>query len=147
MNLNTFPGDIAQYFSVIHRAFLHDTQPKYRELSLNATSAYILVRLAKYGQSNQNNLAKYLVINKGQVTREIKRLVDLDLVSKQTMTENRTANVINITEKGQKLIPKIVAIRNEWWQARLKNEKIDENSGFFSAITRIGREVTGQPKE
>ena len=35
MVLNMFPGDIAQAFSVIHRAFLRDTKQEYAALGLN----------------------------------------------------------------------------------------------------------------
>lgn len=83
MVLNTFPGDIAQAFSVIHRAFLRDTKQEYAALGLNPTSAYILLYLAQHGPSTQSTLAHALIIDKGQITREIKKSVTLGFVTKK----------------------------------------------------------------
>ncbi|WP_252904159.1 hypothetical protein [Secundilactobacillus silagei] len=55
MTLQTFPGDLAQSFSIIHRAFQRDTQPIYKALNLNVTNAYILLLLEQQGHTAKTN--------------------------------------------------------------------------------------------
>ncbi|GAX09177.1 MarR family transcriptional regulator [Secundilactobacillus silagincola] len=146
MTLQTFPGDLAQSFSIIHRAFQRDTQPVYKQLNLNVTNAYILLLLEQQGEHSQNELAKRLVINKGQITREIKRLSELGYVSQTQSVDNRTTNVIKITEAGSQVVPKIVDIRNQWWQQRLDQSHVDVNAPFAETLQTVMRELIERDK-
>ncbi|GAX05127.1 MarR family transcriptional regulator [Secundilactobacillus pentosiphilus] len=141
MTLQTFPGDLAQSFSIIHRAFQRDTQPIYKKLNLNVTNAYILLLLEQQGEHSQNELAKRLVINKGQITREIKRLSELGYVSQTQSTDNRTTNVIRITAAGKEVVPKIVDIRNQWWQERFQRSHVSPEAPFAKALETVMREL------
>lgn len=141
MTLQTFPGDLAQCFSIIHRAFQRDTQPLYKAIHLNVTNAYILLLLEQKGARSQNELARTLVINKGQITREIKRLTELSYVSQTQSTDNRTTNVIEITPAGSAIVPQIVAIRNKWWQARLDVNKVATDAPFAESLETIMNEL------
>ncbi|GAW99230.1 MarR family winged helix-turn-helix transcriptional regulator [Secundilactobacillus mixtipabuli] len=141
MTLQTFPGDLAQSFSIIHRAFQRDTQPIYKTLKLNVTNAYILLLLEQQGEHSQNELAKRLVINKGQITREIKRLSELGFVSQTQSMDNRTTNVIKITPDGSKVVPKIVEIRNQWWQERFNRSHVNADAPFAETLQLIMREL------
>ncbi|WP_156660467.1 MarR family winged helix-turn-helix transcriptional regulator [Secundilactobacillus odoratitofui] len=141
MTLHTFPGDLAQCFSIIHRAFQRDTQPLYKAIDLNVTNAYILLLLDQQGERSQNELARTLVINKGQITREIKRLSELGYVSQTQSLDNRTTNVIRITDAGLKVVPKIVDIRNAWWQERLNRNHVDVNAPFAETLEKIMDEL------
>lgn len=146
MTLQTFPGDLAQSFSIIHRAFQRDTQPIYKTLKLNVTNAYILLLLEQQGEHSQNELAKRLVINKGQITREIKRLSELGYVSQTQSVDNRTTNVIKITDEGRKVVPKIVDIRNQWWQERFKRSHVDADAPFAETLQTVMKELIERSK-
>ncbi|GAT18066.1 MarR family winged helix-turn-helix transcriptional regulator [Secundilactobacillus silagei] len=146
MTLQTFPGDLAQSFSIIHRAFQRDTQPIYKALNLNVTNAYILLLLEQQGAHSQNELAKKLVINKGQITREIKRLSELGYVSQTQSIDNRTTNVIKITAAGSQVVPKIVEIRNKWWQQRLDRSHLDVDAPFAETLQTIMKELIQRSK-
>lgn len=137
MSLETFPGDLAQCFSIIHRAFQRDTQPLYKAIHLNVTNAYILLLLEKQGESSQNALARTLVINKGQITREIKRLSELGYISQTQSVDNKTTNVIRITAAGLEVVPSIVKIRNDWWQERLDHNQVTVDAPFAKTLQTI----------
>ncbi|MTV81929.1 MarR family winged helix-turn-helix transcriptional regulator [Secundilactobacillus folii] len=141
MSLETFPGDLAQCFSIIHRAFQRDTQPIYKQINLNVTNAYILLLLDKRGERSQNELARTLVINKGQITREIKRLTELGYVSQTQSADNKTTNIIRITAGGRKVVPQIIAVRNEWWQERLSKNHVSADSPFAETLQTIMDEL------
>jgi DNA-binding MarR family transcriptional regulator len=142
MARNTFPGDIAQAFSVIHRAFLRDTKQQYDQLGLNPTSAYILLYLAQHGPSTQSTLAHALIIDKGQITRETKKLASLGFLTKAVSPTNRTANIVTITATGKKLLPTIIAIRNHWWEERLAQNNLAPTAPFVTSIQKIQDELT-----
>lgn len=141
MTLQTFPGDLAQCFSIIHRAFQRDTQPLYKKINLNVTNAYILLLLDKQGEHSQNDLARRLVINKGQITREIKRLTEMGYVSQTQSEDNKTTNVIRITSAGRQVVPQVVDIRNDWWQDRLTQNNVDLNAPFAETLQLIMGEL------
>ena len=137
MSLEAFPGDLAQCFSIIHRAFQRDTQPLYKAIHLDVTNAYILLLLEKQGESSQNALARTLVINKGQITREIKRLSELGYISQTQSVDNKTTNVIRITAAGLEVVPSIVKIRNDWWQERLDHNQVTVDAPFAETLQTI----------
>lgn len=144
---NTFPGDFAQSFSIIHRAFQRDVLPQYKEMGLNATSAYILLLLHQQGDSSQNELARTLVINKGQIAREVRWLHTDGYVSQTQSTDNRTTNIIHITDDGQAIIPQIISIRNRWWQERLDNNQIDPDNSFKDTLDVLMTELKKQHQQ
>ncbi|ABJ57606.1 MarR family winged helix-turn-helix transcriptional regulator [Oenococcus oeni] len=137
MREETFPGDIAQYFSVIHRAFLKDTKGEYAKYDLNPTNAYILLYLFFNKNSSQSELAQKLVINKGQITRETTKLLSLNFISKEISSKNRTTNVIAISSDGKKVIKKIIDIRNQWWEEKLKLSGVKTNSEFLDSLKKL----------
>ncbi|BDR52829.1 hypothetical protein KIM372_07360 [Bombiscardovia nodaiensis] len=139
--LNTFPGDIAQSVSVIHRAYQRDARLFFKGLNLNSTSAYILLILCKKGSFSQNELSRELLINKGQIAREVKRLVTNGFVTQVQSEENHTVNVVTITPEGKKLIPRIVDYRNDWWNSRLQQIDATPDSPLAQSLYTIGRQL------
>ena len=136
-----YPGDLAQAFSVVHRAFYNDTKQQYQHFQLNPTSAYILVFLSRQGDSNQTTLARRLVINKGQITREVQHLVELGFVIKTVDQYKKTANHLSLSSAGKSLIPQILAIRETWWQERLKLNGLQLTTPFAEALTAVTQEL------
>ncbi|WP_054750399.1 MarR family winged helix-turn-helix transcriptional regulator [Lacticaseibacillus thailandensis] len=113
-------------------------------MGLNATSAYILLLLHQQGDSSQNDLARTLVINKGQIAREVHRLSTDSYVSQTQSPDNRTTNIIHITTAGEAIIPEIIAIRNQWWQARLEHNHIDPDDSFQATLQKLSTELKDQ---
>lgn len=141
MGLATFPGDIAQSVSVIHRAYQRDAQLLFKQLNINATSAYILLILDKEGTFSQNELSRELLINKGQIAREVKRLSGDGFVTQEQSPDNKTTNVVTITPAGVALIPKIVDFRNAWWRRRLQLSELTPDSALATSLQLISREL------
>ncbi|WP_054653987.1 hypothetical protein [Secundilactobacillus silagei] len=86
------------------------------------------------------------MINKGQITREIKRLSELGYVSQTQSIDNRTTNVIKITAAGSQVVPKIVEIRNKWWQQRLDRSHLDVDAPFAETLQTIMKELIQRSK-
>ncbi|UQS81802.1 MarR family transcriptional regulator [Bombilactobacillus folatiphilus] len=147
MTDNFYPGDLAQYFSVIHRAFLHETHASYQKLHLNATSAYILVLLCKTGPQNQNFIAKTLLISKGQITREIRHLKAMSYVTQQVSDQNHAHNIISLTPQGCQILSQVELIRNQWWQDRLDFNQVNDDSLFEPTLRKIAQELIQRSKK
>lgn len=142
-----YPGDLAQYFSVIHRAFLRDTHAAYQKLHLNATSAYILVLLCKTGSQSQNDIAKTLLISKGQITREIQRLKALEYVTQEVSNQNHTRNIISLTKTGQQVLSQVQVIRNDWWQQQIAQNQITSQSLFEPTLKQITQKLIARSQK
>ncbi|OIM33768.1 MarR family transcriptional regulator, partial [Oenococcus oeni] len=101
------------------------------------TNAYILLYLFFNKNSSQSELAQKLVINKGQITRETTKLLSLNFISKEISSKNRTTNVIAISSDGKKVIKKIIDIRNQWWEEKLKLSGVKTSSEFLDSLKKL----------
>lgn len=77
------------------------------------TYPYIMVLNRKPGIS-QNEISKELNVDKAMSARTIKKLIELEYISKEENKDDIRAYKLYITEKGKIVIPEIVKIVNEW---------------------------------
>ncbi|WP_283678332.1 MarR family winged helix-turn-helix transcriptional regulator [Lentilactobacillus sp. Marseille-Q4993] len=128
-------GYLAQDISILHRQYYKDTGALFSEYDLNPTAVCVLLTVHDKQGINQNQVARELVIDKGLATREVKKMVELDLLSK---TAGRGHQVLlNTTVSGDRLIPTVQKIRSDWWKERLGESGITVDSPLFEAIDKV----------
>ena len=138
-------GYLAQDISILHRQYYKDTGKQFKKHHLNPTAACILLTVRDHPDINQNQVAKSLVIDKGLATREIKKMVQLDYLTKTSGT-GKAIN-LNLTGTGKKIVPIINDIRKQWWQSRFSETGISPDSPLVAAIEKVVKVITSDAKE
>ena len=87
---------------------------KMKTMDLSAGQFPFLMILSNKEGIIQDEIAADVHIDKGTAARALKKLEDKNYILKKIDSENRRRYLIYLTEKGKKLIPKIIAIDNEW---------------------------------
>ncbi len=128
-------GYLAQDISILHRQYYKDTSRFFRALGLNPTAACILLTINDKPGSNQRTVVTSLVIDKALATREINKMQELGYLSKKPGIGN--SYILNLTEKGRSIIPKIQKIRSDWSEKLLRQNNLSPQSPMFSAIDKI----------
>jgi DNA-binding MarR family transcriptional regulator len=90
----------------LHRAF--------SQWKLGSGSHHFLLILAQRDGLTQAELTEELHIDKANTARTMQKLLDSGYVRKQPDPDDRRAVRIYLTEKGKRLIPKIISIITNW---------------------------------
>lgn len=97
----------------------------------------ILVIVKEEGPLTQNELGKYLAIDKATMVRFIDHLEESKLLTRKQSREDRRANHLEITKKGEQMIAKLNAERKRVEQEFFKALSKAEQEQLHSLIQKI----------
>ena len=104
------------FIAWIHNISLN--QQKYMKSRINAMNLGHDVRYIMFIYDNPNcsqeDLVNMFGQSKGNVAKVLKKLEDDKLIKRQTNPENRRKYMLNTTEKGSEIVPKIRQISLDW---------------------------------
>ena len=104
------------FIAWIHNISLN--QQKYMKSRINAMNLGHDVRYIMFIYDNPNcsqeDLVNMFGQSKGNVAKVLKKLEDDKLIKSQTNPENRRKYMLNTTEKGSEIVPKIRQISLDW---------------------------------
>ncbi len=101
-------------FSIIkqnHFIFLNKILEK-EEVTAGQTA--FLIYILYNEKSCQEDIAKYYKMDKGAVARGVRKLEDLNMISKEIDENNRRKCRLTLTEKGHKIAKKLIKIQEQW---------------------------------
>ncbi|MGX4763890.1 MarR family winged helix-turn-helix transcriptional regulator [Holzapfeliella sp. JNUCC 72] len=100
-------NDMLPLFSLLSRKFQNQLNQNLKPFQLNSTNYFFFLKVAKERQIKQEVLIQDTSINASNVTRQLKHLIDLDLVYKQQDFVDRRTAIIALTEKGARIYPQV----------------------------------------
>jgi DNA-binding MarR family transcriptional regulator len=113
-----------------------------REVSpLNITAAqipYLMVLSLRQGIT-QDELSGKLFIDKGTVARSMKKLEDNGFIYRVPDPDNRRKNHVFLTEKGERILPRIRSIDRKWEEALCEGLIKAERSQLFDSIGKLAK--------
>lgn len=104
-----------------------DSKRRFRDLAtqvhpdLHAPSLALLIHLVREGQQPQGALATVLHADKGQVSRLVTQLVELELVVREPDPADRRAMIVAATDQARRRIDEV-----GWPQRRVLHERLGE---------------------
>ena len=115
-----------EIFYILHknnRKFLNDSLGEH---DLNLVQAMCLLMIFQKNSITQQGLTEYLFLTKSAVTKAIRNLeIDRFITRTVSPTDGRQY-VLNLTEKGEKIIPVITGIYEKWEETLGLNDLDDE---------------------
>ncbi|MEJ6348001.1 winged helix DNA-binding protein [Holzapfeliella sp. He02] len=100
-------NDMLPLFSLLSRKFQNQLNQNLKPFQLNSTNYFFFLKVAKERQIKQEMLIQDTAVNASNVTRQLKHLIDLDLVYKQQDFVDRRTSIIALTEKGARIYPQV----------------------------------------
>jgi DNA-binding MarR family transcriptional regulator len=114
---------------------------------------YINRKLKKYGISygqhayllyvndfdgcNQEDIARIFKIDKANVARAVKKLVDEGYIEKKVNSKDNRSNTLHIMDKGLKMVTKIEKTLNEWNNILTEGLSDDKMSITFQTLEKM----------
>ena len=74
-----------------------------------------------YGPSSQREMAKRLYVSEANVAKMIKKLVNKGLVEKHKDENNKSRNLVSLTDKGEEVFVK-VSVLTAGWERQITRE-------------------------
>lgn len=85
----------------------------------------------------QNDIARYLAVDKGTVSRNVASLVRLGLVTQTASTRDSRAFVVELTEQGWKLAEPIAALSQKWSEGVVEGLAGPEREALLGELKRM----------
>ncbi|MDD3621054.1 MAG: MarR family transcriptional regulator [Methanofollis sp.] len=125
--------------SVIHRTHHMIINERMRAFGLSSGQLFTLIYLAHEQGVAQETLARRFHVDKGTVARSVRRLEDTGHITRTTDPDDRRAVRIFLTEKGEKIIPEIVKIDQEWEKEVCAGLTDEEQRAVFTLLKTIAK--------
>jgi len=110
-----------------------------KKFKLNKTQAEILLFIYENENMSLAQINRYFLLNKATITKNIKYLIKLDLVTWCSISSDKRKKIMLITEKGRIVVPEIIKVLAQWDQSLtlgLTKEEIESLSELLYSITK-----------
>ncbi|MBE6510143.1 MAG: winged helix-turn-helix transcriptional regulator [Methanobrevibacter millerae] len=112
--LNLYMEYILLSYNNYLKDHLDDVDITYGELTYIYSVKY-------YGPSSQREMAKRLYVSEANVAKMIKKLVNKGLVEKRKDKNNKSRNLVSLTDKGEEVFVK-VSVLTAGWERQITKE-------------------------
>ena len=112
--LNLYMEYILLSYNNYLKDHLDDVDITYGELTYIYSVKY-------YGPSSQREMAKRLYVSEANVAKMIKKLVNKGLVEKRKDKNNKSRNLVSLTDKGEEVFVK-VSVLTAGWERKITKE-------------------------
>ena len=120
---------------------------RFQLLGVTAQEAALLIRCSEAGEISAGNLARLMGRDKGGTTRHLASLTTKNLVRRMPDLHDRRISIVQVTLRGQRLVPRCVEIFLEM-RARILDEIFDvEIQQISGALARMYETLAGQESD
>jgi DNA-binding MarR family transcriptional regulator len=110
-----------------------------RPLGLSAGQFPVLMLLAKEQNIMQDTLVRHYHLDKGTIARSVRKLEDGGYTRRITDPGNRRAVRLFLTDKGERAIPHLQAINQEWENHTSAGLSTEELATLHSLLRRVAQ--------
>ncbi|MFM1524306.1 MULTISPECIES: MarR family winged helix-turn-helix transcriptional regulator [Helcococcus] len=128
---------IMRYINRIYRSSISDRTKYFHNYGLTGHHISYLIAIYHNPGLIQEKLTDGIFVNKSTVTRNIKHLVDMELVVARVDTNDKRANRLYPTEKLYELFPLIEEYSNQWNDLIMQDLSDEEKIKFLELLRKI----------
>ena len=116
---------------------------RFQSLGVTAQEAALLVRCSEAREISAGNLARLMGRDKGGITRHLDSLTAKRLVQRMAKASDRRITMVQVTQRGQRLVPRCMDVFLEM-RARVLDEIFDvEIQQISGALARMYQTLRG----
>jgi Transcriptional regulators len=101
-------------FSIVVRYSKIFAERKLSQYEIGFSEQIILMYLAANDRINQDNIARYFMLDKGAIAKTLNKLEKKGFILKITNKKNKRENIISLSEKGEDILKEMNQILMEW---------------------------------
>ena len=132
---------LAKLTSSIYRSTQAYTNEVFGKYNLGSgTYSYLLILSHKEG-INQNQISKELDVDKAMSARTIKKLIDLEYITKKADHEDSRAYKLFLTEKAKVIIPDIRKELKKWNDIITQNLSDQQKDNMIEQLSIVLRDA------
>lgn len=99
---------------IISRYNLFYMKEQLKDLDLKSYQFTILFEIYKGKNISQHEIGSNYNIDKGVMSRTLKKLEDDEFIYREIDENNRRRNIVSLTSKGEEIVERIINIFNQW---------------------------------
>lgn len=116
-------GEILYILHKNNRKYLNDALSKH---DLNLLQAMCILTLDEKKDLSQQDLTDILFLTKSGITKAVKKLEAMGYVERTKSKTDARQHVLNLTDKGRKIIPTLRDINDEW-ESKMGLQELDDS--------------------
>ncbi len=127
----------AFYVSTLRRKFTKFCTERLEEMNVSYGQLYIIIFIGKKGNCSPSEVSNGLKLDAGHLNRTINKLIENGLIN-QTKNENdRRANVLSLTAKGEEIFHASKDLFKEWDEKVLSPLSDDEKAQLMNILRKV----------
>jgi len=128
-------GRLVFFLSRSYQTYLDDAVSPF---GISSAHVPLLIYLWSGGAGDtQNDIARYLAVDKGTVSRNVAALVRLGLVTQTSSVRDSRACVVELTDEGWKLAEPIAALSQQWSEGVVVDLGAPEREALLGELKRM----------
>lgn len=104
-------GKLVLIISRLHFLYL---KKHLKDFNLKGYQVTMLFEIYKGKNLSQNDIGSNYNIDKGVISRTLKKLEEDGFISREIDKDNRRRNIVSLTQKGEEVVEEIIRIFEEW---------------------------------
>lgn len=113
-------------FSIILRCSRSFLEKRLKQYDISYNEQIMLMYISKNEYTNQDNIAKNFMTDKGTVAKAIKKLEEKGFILRKENPDNKRENIIALTAKGREIISYMNKLLTEWQEIVFKDISEEE---------------------
>lgn len=128
--------------SIIVRHMRVFAERRMSEFDLGFPEMLILMCLSGQKQTNQENIAHQLEVDKGAIAKSILKLETKGLIERQPNPQNRRENLISATPKTKEVLHHLRVVLKEWEDSLYQGIDDDSRKAMHETIALMAKNST-----
>ncbi len=128
---------LAYAIALLRRDFKAYCQQELSKLGVSLGQLYFLLYIGKYQPCSSKALSDALLVDAGQTTRSVDKLVEAGLVHREKSPSDKRAVALTLTQKGEHAYERSHQLFDEWDHLALSYVSPTEADAFMEMILRI----------
>ncbi len=127
---------VSGYISVLHRFALQFYNGVENETGLRGVQYPYLFYICRHEGCRQDEIAKHLHVNKSNVTRQLEKLKNAEMIEIRKDTEDERVCRVYPTEKALKSRETVTSVIDQWNKIMLKDLSVEETEHLKSLLDK-----------
>ncbi|MCY8856547.1 MULTISPECIES: MarR family winged helix-turn-helix transcriptional regulator [Bacillus subtilis group] len=129
--------DLLKWLQIMRRYYIKKLDQKLISHHLNSSLYYYIVKLFEFGDLPQEKIVQLTGVNPSNVTRAIKKLIELNFICKKENPNDRRGFLLSLTKAGEKMYPTIMESIEEVNNEFLSSLSQKERKYFIESINKL----------
>ena len=138
---------IMRYINRIHRSSISDRTKYFQQYGLTGHHISYILEIYHTPGLIQEALTDGVFVNKSTVARNIKHLIDMNLVEVKVDDNDKRVNRLFPTKKLLEIFPKIEGYLNEWNDLIMQDLSSEEKVLFITLLKKISDSAVNKGTE